>query len=95
MDASTLGSTNDKDKYKGFSVGGPVAAITGASAATGMQITGIAVFEGVLAEGPIKAYVWPSEDVEPEPEPAGEYESLRAYQEESEDVSISLPETTV
>ena len=33
--------------------------------------------------------------VEPEPEPAGEYESLRAYQEESEDVSISLPETTV
>ena len=68
MDASTLGSTGDVSKYKGVSVGGPVTAISGASAATDMQITGIAVFEGVLAEGSIKAYVWP----EPEPEP--EYE---------------------
>ena len=41
----------------------------------------------------------PSVEPEPEPgpgpEPVEEYENLRAYKEESEDVSLSMPETTV
>ena len=63
IDAGTLGSDNDKNIYKGVSIGGFKTAKDGFSPATGMKITGIAVFQGVLSEADIKAYVWPSAKV--------------------------------
>ncbi len=63
LNAGTLGSNNDISKYKGFSIGGLKTTVSGFSAATGMKISGIAVFQGVLSESELKAYVWPSAKV--------------------------------
>jgi len=61
MDAGSLGSDNDKAKYKGFAVGGRGVAADGFSPATGMKITGIAVFDGILSESDMFGYRWPTD----------------------------------
>ena len=55
----TLGSTSDSSIY-GCVIGGPRGSTTNGGPATGMKITGIAIFKGVLTEAQMTAYVWPS-----------------------------------
>ena len=61
MNAGTLGSDNDKAKYKSFAIGGRSAAADGFSGATGMKISGIAVFSGILTEQEMLDYRWPTD----------------------------------
>ncbi len=61
MNAGTLGSNNDKSKYKSFAIGGRSVAADGFSGATGMKISGIAVFSGILTEQEMLDYRWPTD----------------------------------
>ena len=55
----TLGSTSDSSIY-GCVIGGPRGSTTNGGPATGMKITGIAIFKGVLTESQMTSFVWPS-----------------------------------
>ena len=61
LDAGELGSDGDKAKYNGAAIGGRSTAASGFSAATGMKITAIAVFSGILTESEMTGYIWPDE----------------------------------
>jgi hypothetical protein len=61
MNAGTLGSNNDINKYKSIAIGGRSAAADGFSGATGMKISGIAVFSGILTEQEMLDYRWPTD----------------------------------
>ena len=58
--AGGLGSNNDINSYEGVAIGGRSSSADGFSAATGMKITGIAIFKGVLTESQMTSFVWPS-----------------------------------
>ena len=55
----TLGSTSDSSIY-GCVIGGPRGSTTNGGPATGMKITGIAIFKGVLSESQMTSFIWPS-----------------------------------
>lgn len=64
LDADTLGSDNDKNKYKGFAIGGRSAAASEFSSATGMKISAIAVFVGIISSEEMLSYRFPSDIVQ-------------------------------